>query len=180
MIRLMRMITCVLTVRSSFLVAAASLLLIAAPGHAQDSQYWTQKYGTRGLLLNGVVLGSAVDLSTTFYNPAGLALLPDSLSVIAVKAFDFSNVTVENATQTGTDISEPRNSTLPTFFGGTVPAHLLGSAPLSYSLFPRQLAAFNLAVRNVRPTIASTPSTEKRLKSAWTAVSRSGPEGSRR
>jgi len=118
---------------------------------AQDAQYWTQKYGTSALLLNGTVLGSGVDLSTTFYNPGGLALMGDSVSVLAVKALDFSTVTIQDATGTGQDISEPRNSVLPTFFGGTVPIRFLGSVPLAYSFFPRQLAAFDLSVQSIRP-----------------------------
>lgn len=131
-------------------MAAASVVLSMATGAtAQDSQYWTQKYGTKGLLLSGVAIGGGVDLSTTFYNPGGLALLGDSMKVIAVKAFDFSNVTIGDATETGDDISEPRNSVLPTFFGGTVGVQVLGSSPLAYSLFPRQLAKFNLNIRNV-------------------------------
>jgi hypothetical protein len=128
-------------------LATAGMSLFAAHAHAQDAQYWTQKYGTRGLLLNGVVLGSAVDLSTTFYNPGGLALLPDSIKVIAVKAFDFSTVTIENATGNGKDVKEPRNSVLPSFFGGTVSVRLAGSSPLAYSLFPRQSSSFNLNAR---------------------------------
>ena len=118
---------------------------------AQDAHYWTQKYGTSALLLNGTVLGSGVDLSTTYYNPGALALMGDTVSVLAVKALDFSNVTIKDATGTGQDISEPRNSVLPTFFGGTVPIRIFGSVPLAYSFFPRQLAQFDLSVQSVRP-----------------------------
>ena len=131
-------------------VIAAAALFLAPAARAQDSQYWTQKYGTKGLLLSGVAIGGGVDLSTTYYNPGGLALMGDSMKVIAVKAFDFSNVTVDDATQSGEDISEPRNSVLPSFFGGTVNVRLAGSSPLAYSLFPRQLAKFNMNLHNIR------------------------------
>ena len=133
-----------------FACAAAWLLLGSTPAPAQDSQYWTQKYGTKGLLLSGVAISGGVDLSTTYYNPGGLAPIGDSIRVIAVKAFDFSNVTVDHATAEGNDISEPRNSVLPSFFGGTVNVRLAGSSPLAYSLFPRQLAKFNMSLRNIR------------------------------
>ena len=138
------------------------LLLGVAPSEAQDSQYWTQKYGTKGLLLSGVAIGGGVDLSTTYYNPGGLAPLGDSMKVIAVKAFDFSNVTVDHATASGNDISEPRNSVLPSFFGGTVNVRLAGSAPLAYSLFPRQIATFNMSLRNIRSLdlLPQNPGTE--------------------
>lgn len=138
------------TVACPLALLLASALTCIPPVRAQDSQYWTQKYGTKGLLLSGVAIGGGVDLSTTFYNPGGLAPLGDSLKVIAVKAFDFSNVSIDNATETGEDVSEPRNSVLPSFFGGTVGIRIAGSTPLAYSLFPRQLAKFNMTLRHVR------------------------------
>ena len=143
-------------------VCAVVLLLWSTTSQAQDSQYWTQKYGTKGLLLGGVAIGAGVDLSTTYYNPGGLAPLGDSMKVIAVKAFDFSNVIVDHATAEGDDISEPRNSVLPSFFGGTVNVRLAGSTPLAYSLFPRQLATFNMSLRNVRSidVLPSSPGAE--------------------
>jgi len=55
---------------------AATALLLALgwihPGaaDAQDTNYWTAKYGTRAILLGGAVIGAPVDLSATFYNPA--------------------------------------------------------------------------------------------------------------
>jgi len=134
----------------TIVMIAAATLLFASAARAQDSQYWTQKYGTKGLLLSGVAIGGGVDLSTTYYNPGGLAPLGDSMKVIAVKAFDFSSVTIDHATATGEDVSEPRNSVLPSFFGGTVNVRLAGSAPLAYSLFPRQLAKFNMTTHNIR------------------------------
>jgi hypothetical protein len=40
---------------------------IAGGAAAQDSQYWTNQYGTRAELLGGVVVGSIKDLASTFY-----------------------------------------------------------------------------------------------------------------
>src|SRR5678815_6132088 len=53
------------------------VLFAAVAAHAQDTNYWTLQYGTRGELLGGTVVGSAVDLSATFYNPGSLALVKD-------------------------------------------------------------------------------------------------------
>lgn len=143
-------------------LVAAACCALAPAAHGQDAQYWTQKYGTSALLLNGAVIGSGVDLSTTFYNPGGLVFLRDSSSVLAVKALDFSSVSIQDATGTGEDISEPRNSVAPTFFGGTVPIRILGSVPLAYSFFPRQLAQFNLTAQSIRPIdlLAQSPGPE--------------------
>lgn len=147
--------------RVLFIAIVVASCVVVRVAWAQDAQYWTQKYGTSALLLNGSVLGGAVDLSTTYYNPGGLALMGDSVSVLAVKALDFSTVTIQDATGTGQDISEPRNSVLPTFFGGTVPIRFLGSVPLAYSFFPRQLASFDLAAQSTRPIdLLPTPGAE--------------------
>ncbi|MCK5572460.1 MAG: hypothetical protein KAJ12_06850, partial [Bacteroidetes bacterium] len=41
------------------------LLNISAPG--QETYYWNIQYGTRSTLLGGAVIGSASDLSATYY-----------------------------------------------------------------------------------------------------------------
>ena len=57
-------------------VIAATLMLggLTANVGAQDSHHWTQQYGTRSTLLGGAVIGSASDLSATYYNPGAIPL----------------------------------------------------------------------------------------------------------
>ena len=68
---------------------AALFLVLATNASAQDTHYWSQKYGSRSLLLGGVVIGSVVDLSGTYYNPGGVALL-DAPLILTAKAFEHS------------------------------------------------------------------------------------------
>lgn len=83
--------------RGILFVALLVCLVPARPARAQDSNYWTNKYGTRSILLNGAVIGGPVDLSAMYYNPGGLALLKDPGTVLTVKAFAFSNISLPDA-----------------------------------------------------------------------------------
>ena len=127
--------------------AVLSLALASAPASAQDANYWTNKYGTRSILLNGAVIGGPVDLSTMYYNPGGLALMKDPGVVLTVKAFEFANISLPDAGGKGIDLDDPRSSVLPTFVGGLVSFKLLGSDALAYSLFPRQGLRTNITGR---------------------------------
>lgn len=134
--------------RGMFFVALALCLLSPRPARAQDSNYWTNKYGTRSILLNGAVIGGPVDLSAMYYNPGGLALLKDPGTVLTVKAFAFSNISLPDAGGKSIDLDDPRSTVLPTFVGGLLNLRILGSDALAYSLFPRQGMQANISGRN--------------------------------
>jgi len=67
--------------------ALAGLSLLATRVAAQDAQYWDIQYGPVGQLLGGQVVGSARDLSATFYNPGGLAFGEKVDFLLSVQAF---------------------------------------------------------------------------------------------
>ena len=135
--------------RGLIFVALLLCLLSARRAAAQDSNYWTNKYGTRSILLNGAVIGEPVDLSAMYYNPGGLALLKDPGSVLTVKAFAFSNISLPDAGGKSIDLNDPRSTVLPTFVGGLLNLRILGSDALAYSLFPRQGLKANITGRSV-------------------------------
>src|SRR5262245_9406973 len=56
---------------------------------AQDSNYWTNAYGTRSQLLGGVVVGSPGDISSTYYNPGALALTQSTELLLAGNAYQY-------------------------------------------------------------------------------------------
>jgi len=127
-------------------------LLVAGSASAQDSNYWTNKYGTRSILLNGAVIGGPVDLSTMYYNPGGLPLLKDPGTVLTVKAFAFSNISLPDAGGKNIDLNDPRSTVLPTFVGGLLKLKLFGSDALAYSLFPRQNLQANITGHTLSQT----------------------------
>ena len=61
------------------------IVTLSLKGNAQDTHYWTHQYGTRSTLLGGLVIGSVLDLSGTFYNPGGLSLIDDPETILAAK-----------------------------------------------------------------------------------------------
>jgi hypothetical protein len=76
------------TLRQLTLAAALTLLPLATPAAvAQDNNYWSLQYGPVAELLGGVVVGSAIDLSSTYYNPGGLALADDPAFLLSLNSF---------------------------------------------------------------------------------------------
>ena len=69
---------------------------VSAAALAQDSHYWTNPYGTRGQLVGGVVIGSIVDLSSTFYNPGAIVKTQDANLIITTSAFQLTSVRIED------------------------------------------------------------------------------------
>jgi hypothetical protein len=63
---------------------------------AQDSHYWTNQYGTQAQLLGGAVVGSAKDLSSTFYNPGVMALTKDAQLALTTDAIQITNINYQN------------------------------------------------------------------------------------
>jgi hypothetical protein len=112
-------------------------LLLAAPAAstAQDAHYWTYQFGTRSNLLGGAVVGSAVDLSATFYNPGALSLVDERPVIASTKVFELSDLTF--AGESDLNLNELRFSEAPGFFVGTLPFAFLGSHVLSYSVITR-------------------------------------------
>lgn len=77
-------------------LAAVVLALLPPAASAQDSHYWNLQYGPVAELLGGVVVGSALDLSSTYYNPGGLALAEDPAFLISLDSFQLETVEVDD------------------------------------------------------------------------------------
>ena len=75
----------------------AACLATAASAGAQDSQYWDIQYGPVGQLLGGQVVGSTRDLSSTYYNPGGLALADNPDFLLSVQAASMRTFSVKPA-----------------------------------------------------------------------------------
>lgn len=133
-------------------VMLASSLGVLAPADAgaQDTNYWTAKYGTRAILLGGAVIGSPVDLSTTFYNPGGVALGLEQEFFATSKTFQFANIKVKNAAGEGLDFTSQQVGIIPSFLGGFLPSKWLGEKnALAYSLLQRFESRFEVTTRTI-------------------------------
>ncbi len=83
---------------------------------AQDSHYWTNPYGTRGQLVGGVVIGSIVDLSSTFYNPGAIVKTQDTDLIMSTSAFQLTSTRVENVFWGNQDIQSYHFDLAPDIF----------------------------------------------------------------
>jgi len=71
-------------------------LTLADPARAQDSQYWDNQYGTRAQLLGGLVVGSASDLSATYYNPGWIAMSTKPALLLTTRAVEYYRLKLAN------------------------------------------------------------------------------------
>jgi hypothetical protein len=122
--------------------AAGFLLVLAVASPvsdalAQDSQYWTLQYGTRGELLGGVVVGSAVDLSATFYNPGSLALVKDPSVILTATVIGSQKIEITDANPDQEAIATRRIGPEPSMLAGLLPLKWFGGR-MAYSFLTRQ------------------------------------------
>lgn len=129
--------------------ALAALLAAAAPGRAQDAQYWDIQYGPVGQLLGGQVVGSTRDLSAAYYNPGGLALADDPEFLFSVQAFSLRTFSVR-PTGGGAvlDVSQTDFGPFPGFVAFTLPRGWFGERTrLALSILTRQEMALRVNER---------------------------------
>lgn len=117
---------------------------------AQDTNYWSAKYGSRAILLGGAVVGAPVDLSAAFYNPGGMALELEQEFFLTSKTFQFANLRVRNVAGEGLDFTSQQVGILPSFLGGFLPRKWLGESNLlGYSLLQRFDSRFEVTTRTI-------------------------------
>jgi hypothetical protein len=123
------------------LAVIAVVFALTGPAAAQDTQYWTQQYGTRAQLLGGAVVGSFLDLSATFYNPGAISLMDNPEVLLSANAFELVDMRVEKQSGNAENLSSTRFGTAPGLFTGLFPSGWL-PGQLAYSALTRQ--EFNL------------------------------------
>ncbi len=63
----------------------------------QDTNYWTQQFGTRSALMGGAVVGGVKDNTAIFYNPGSLGFLDTGSVSVNANLYRFENISIENA-----------------------------------------------------------------------------------
>jgi hypothetical protein len=125
------------------------LLAISMPRDAvaQDTQYWNLQYGTKGELLGGVVVGSALDMSATFYNPAAVAWVVDPSFILTASVFGMQTLKVVGEDPDQAAITSTRFGPLPSMFAGVLPMKWFGGRT-AYSFFTRQQLDFRMSAND--------------------------------
>ncbi len=106
---------------------------------AQDTQYWTHQYGTRATLLGGAVIGSVLDLSGTYYNPGGLALIDteDVDLLMVAKVFHYPSITFRGSGAADIKLNSSALGEAPSLVAGSLPFKWLKGHWLGYSFLNR-------------------------------------------
>jgi hypothetical protein len=137
--------------RTSFqlqtLFLAVALVAAGGAAYGQDTQYWTQQYGTRAELLGGTVVGSFLDLSSTFYNPGALVLMDNPDVLLSANAFEYFSIAVKPGIASGESPSTSSFGSAPTLFAGLFPKSW-APGRLAYSALTRQ--SFNVRIVSKR------------------------------
>ncbi len=107
----------------------------AIPAHAQDAHYWNNQYGTRAQLVGGLVVGSLVDLSATFYNPGAIAAVESPRLILGTDAWEAVDITAERLTAADVEASSSRLRSAPSMFAISLPS--LGRSRFSLSSLTR-------------------------------------------
>ena len=159
-------------------MAAAAVIVVgvaATPLRAQDSHYWTVKYGPRASLLGGAVIGSVNDVSAAFYNPGGLAMADSLGFALSLNVFESTSTTVEDAVA-GDDRSVSRTGVAPSMLGGAIKGPESGRDVIAYSFITRQRVRNSISevVTGAQPgyeSLAGQISVSRDASERWIGVS---------
>jgi len=105
--------------------------------YGQEGNYKLENYGNEAALLNGNVTGSISDLSLTYYNPSKLSFIEESKFLISVKAYQWSQLSVENNYGDGKEVSDSEFNAIPSMIAGEFSLDVLPNHKFAYSLISR-------------------------------------------
>lgn len=114
---------------------------------AQDTHYWNLHYGTRGELMSGVMVGSALDLSTSFYNPGAFARMKSPSTLLTGTVFAVQTITVVDANPDAESPTSSNTGPSPSMVAGILPMKWFGGR-MGYSFLTRQQLDFRLVSRD--------------------------------
>lgn len=115
----------------------AIFLLLSINLFAQDGRYWNEAFGTRSLILNGIVVGSAEDLGAVYYNPAFLSEFDKTAFVLSGNVFQLNNITIENGLGDGLSLKNSSFGKGPRLLAGTFKLGFLKGHQFAYSFLTK-------------------------------------------
>lgn len=116
----------------------ALFLIPTAPGWAQDTHYWNQRYGTQAELLAGAVVGSPVGLSNAFYNPGGLVLTSKPQRFTTALQMEYNTLSYRPDRSKDSSLSWSSFGTAPALLAGAFGRDTTRGRIYTYSYLTRQ------------------------------------------
>jgi hypothetical protein len=168
----------------NYLVIA--LIFFSLNLQAQSAHYWTESYGTRSMILNGVVVGSVKDLGAVFYNPARLSQFENPAFVISGQVYELNSLKIKNGLGDNIDLNQSSFGGGPSLVSGTFKLKFLKGHQFAYAFLTRNESPLNLryAVSTFGDFVKAFPGDEyfsgeitlsKKYKDHWMGLSWSYP-----
>lgn len=104
---------------------------------AQDGHYWTEQFGTRSMVLSGVVIGSVEDLGAVFYNPARLTQTDNPSFLLSGKVYQLNKIKIIDGAGDNFDLKRSQFGGAPSLVAGTFNLNFLPGHTFAYSFLPR-------------------------------------------
>ncbi len=141
---------------------SVAFILLSAKLYAQSGHYWTESFGTRSMLLNGVVIGSVEDLGAVFYNPARISQFKSPAFVISGQVYQLNKTTIKNGLGDGLDLKKSDFGGGPSLVSGTFKLGFLEGHQFAYAFLTRSQynATFNFAVDDFGDFVKAFPGEE--------------------
>lgn len=136
-----------MSMRSAVLTAGISLLLTAG-AWAQDSQYWTNQYGTRSAFLGGAVVGGVRDTSAGYYNPGALGFIENPSLSVSADAFRLTDLHISEGVGGAEALDSEKIEVIPLLLSGVLRMKSLsGRHALGYSFLSRNNHLMQVSAR---------------------------------
>jgi hypothetical protein len=166
-------------VKQHQIVIIIVLLIFSFECRSQDSQYWTQTYGTTSTLLGGVVVGSVSDLGATYYNPGNLSLADDPNFLFTARVFEFSSLQLDPENSKINDFGTTSFKPSPSFVVANITADWLGKNRVAFSILTRQTMDLRLKTRfdgtDDNKFLSNEFTVDEQLNDFWVGITWSYP-----
>lgn len=113
---------------------ALCFVFVSVQIFAQDTHYWTYRYGTKAVLMGGAAVGGLEDNTSVIYNPALLSQVKSTSISINSNAYQVVNITAKNGAGPGLDVVSNQFSAVPITVSGLIPKKQSSRLTLGYAI----------------------------------------------
>jgi long-subunit fatty acid transport protein len=135
-------------------ITILAFVFISAQSLAQDTHYWTYRYGTRAVLMGGPAVGGLEDNSSVIYNPALLSLVKSTSISLNSNVYQVVSITAKDGAGPGQDVTSNQFSAVPITLSGLIRKKKPNRWTLGYAIivpteFTFKATAREEAVKNI-------------------------------
>lgn len=127
---------------------------------AQDTHYWTYRYGTKAVLMGGAAVGGLEDNTSVIYNPALLSQVKSTSVSINSNAYQVVSITAKNGAGPRLDVVSNQFSAVPITVSGMIRKKKPSRWSLGYAIIVPSEFSFKATAREdaLKNIVADTES----------------------